>query len=76
MVSYHDPFVPSVAIDGGTMKSVPLTDATLSKADVVVILTDHTSIDYERVVKKSKLVFDSRNATGQVKTGRSKIVVL
>ena len=58
------------------MKSVPLTDAALSKADVVVVLTDHTSIDYERVVKKSKLVFDTRNATGNVQTGRSKIVQL
>ena len=75
-VSYHDPHVARVAVDGGSMKSVALTDAALRRADVVVILTDHTAIDYERVVQKSRMVFDSRNATGKIKTGRRKIVQL
>jgi UDP-N-acetyl-D-glucosamine dehydrogenase len=75
-VSYHDPHVARVGLDGGQMKSVSLTDAAMRGADCVVILTDHSEIDYERVVEKSRLVFDARNATARVKTGRSKIVKL
>ena len=44
----------------------------ISKYDVVLILTDHTCIDYSDIVKKSKLVFDTRNATNLMKS--SKIV--
>ena len=75
-VAYHDPYVPQVALDGGVRKSVKLTDAALRAADMVVILTDHSSIDYDQVVQKSKLVFDTRNATGKVKRGRQRIVKL
>jgi len=75
-VSYHDPYVPKVPpmrehnLD---MQSVPLDEA-LAAADVVVIATDHSCIDYEQVVAKSKLVVDTRNATKKVKAGREKIV--
>jgi UDP-N-acetyl-D-glucosamine dehydrogenase len=76
LVSYHDPYVAVLDVDGGTKKSVKLTDATLKGADLVVILTDHTNIDYHHVVDKAALVFDSRNATAQVRSGRRKIVKL
>jgi UDP-N-acetyl-D-glucosamine dehydrogenase len=56
-VSYHDPHVPS--LDG--KNSVPLTPAAY---DCVVIITAHSSIDYEQVVREAKLVVDFRNATG------------
>ena len=44
----------------------------IAKYDAIVILTDHSCIDYADVVKKSKLVFDTRNATNLMKS--SKIV--
>jgi UDP-N-acetyl-D-glucosamine dehydrogenase len=65
-VEYHDPFIPEVRDHGHgepTARSVPLTDARIKKADVVVIVTDHTCFDYARVVKLAKLVVDTRNAT-------------
>ncbi len=62
-VVYHDPFIPSVSIEGKTYKSTPLTDVLISGADVVVICTDHSAINYSAIVDKAKLVFDARNAT-------------
>jgi UDP-N-acetyl-D-glucosamine dehydrogenase len=65
-VQYHDPFCPVIADDGHTpiqglpMRSVPLTDAALEKADVVVVVTDHTEVDYSRVSAKARLVVDTR----------------
>jgi UDP-N-acetyl-D-glucosamine dehydrogenase len=77
LVVYHDPYVPRVPrmrqhkLD---MVSVPLTDEALATADVVLVATDHTAIDYARVVERSRLVVDTRNATRHVRVGRDKIV--
>ncbi len=65
IVEYHDPFVAALH-DEGELRgraSVELTDATLRDSDCVVIVTDHTAIDYERVVRLAPLVVDTRNAT-------------
>ena len=75
-VKYHDPYVPQVSLDGTQLKSVPLTKAELGRADLVVILTDHTCVDYNQVVAHSNLIFDARNATGKVRSGRHKIIKL
>lgn len=61
-VTYHDPFVPELDDEGHHLESVPLTDAALSGADAVVILTDHTDFDYQRVVDESKVLIDARHA--------------
>jgi UDP-N-acetyl-D-glucosamine dehydrogenase len=60
-VSYHDPFVVALDEDGHHLESVALTDAALSDADAVVIITDHTGIDYARVVAKSRVLIDARH---------------
>lgn len=76
-VTYHDPYLPFVEshrTQGKTWKGVPLTDEALANADVVVILTDHSEIDYDRVVEKAKLVIDTRNATRKVKGSRETVV--
>jgi UDP-N-acetyl-D-glucosamine dehydrogenase len=62
-VVYHDPHVASFREDGHERHSVELTDAELSSADCVVIVTDHSSIDYQRVVDLARMVVDTRNAT-------------
>ena len=73
-ISYHDPHVRELTIDEALhYKSVDLTDAELAAADLVVILTDHSAIDWQRVVAKSQRVFDTRNATRGVRQGREKI---
>lgn len=67
-VSYHDPFVPSLEVRGRRLRSVPLTDRTLKAADCAAILTAHTQVDYRRVVRLSRLVFDARNAAKGVRS--------
>ncbi|MBI3185163.1 MAG: nucleotide sugar dehydrogenase [Myxococcales bacterium] len=76
-VDYHDPFVPELEEQHGFrhhLRSVPLSAEALSRYDGVLILTDHSSIDYAEVVAKSKLVVDTRNATRRVSQGREKIL--
>jgi UDP-N-acetyl-D-glucosamine dehydrogenase len=76
-VVYHDPFVPRVPrmrqhhLD---MVSVPLTDDALASADAVLVATDHSCVDYARVVERAQLVVDARNACRAVRAGREKIV--
>src|ERR1700743_354985 len=63
-VSYNDPFFPTVGRGRKynlNMKSQPLDN--LGGYDCVLIVTDHTSYDYARIVQESQLVVDSRNAT-------------
>ena len=62
-VSYFDPYVPRVELAGATMKSIKLSDAAIKGADCVAILTHHKDVDYARVAKLARRVFDARNAT-------------
>ncbi len=62
-ISYHDSFIPKCRLNLKTFNSVKLTSAEIKKADCVVILTSHSNVDYKEVVKHSKLVVDTRNAT-------------
>jgi UDP-N-acetyl-D-glucosamine dehydrogenase len=68
-VRYHDPFVPEIDEDGTARTGVELTDEELAAADCVVIITDHSVVDYARVVAAAELVVDTRNATAGL-TGR------
>ena len=68
-VRYHDPFVPTVREDGLVLDSVPLTKDELESADCVIILTDHSALNYDDVVARARLVVDSRNATGGTAAG-------
>ena len=62
-VVYHDPHVPTFETDGLRYESVPLEPARFRDTDCVVVLTDHTALDIEEIVKEAPLVFDTRNAT-------------
>ena len=72
-IEYHDGHVPELELDGRQYKSVDLTDDALGHADLVVIITEHGSVDYANVVARSQRVFDTRNATRHVAAGREKI---
>lgn len=75
-ISYHDPYIPVVEPHGGGtvhLESVELTPQALAGADCVLILTDHSRIDYEKVVEHARLVVDTRNATKNVQKMRDKI---
>ncbi len=61
-LSYHDPFVPSLPWHYAGLASVPLTPDAVSGADCVVLLTDHSQIDHELLVRNAKAILDTRNA--------------
>jgi len=61
-VSYHDPHVPSLSLDGGTRRSEELIPA-LRQAEITLIVTDHSAFDYQEVVENARLILDTRNAT-------------
>jgi UDP-N-acetyl-D-glucosamine dehydrogenase len=65
---YHDPYVPELPQLG--LASVALEPA---EYDAVVIVTDHSSIDYEQLVEDADLVVDLRNATGKAGTASPKV---
>ena len=75
-ITYHDAHVGECTVEGTVYKNTDLSDETLASADLVVILTDHTAVDYDRVVAKASHVFDTRNATAGVTRGREKITKL
>ena len=75
-VKYHDPLVPSIRMDDSDWKPVKLTQSILRSSDCVAILADHSSYDYDSIVRNARLVMDTRNATKNVKANREKIVKL
>ncbi len=75
-ISYHDPYVPCLQYDGGTLNSVALDSKVLSDADCVVIVTDHSCIDWQLVVSHSCLVVDTRNALKDIPPGKARVVKL
>jgi UDP-N-acetyl-D-glucosamine dehydrogenase len=76
-VDYHDPYFPRLhkmrRYDFG-LSSIELTAEALSQYAAVLIVTDHSSYDYEFIVRHARLVIDTRNATRNVAENREKIV--
>ena len=72
---YYDPYVESVSLNSSeTYHSEPLTANLVRSADCVVILTDHSAIDYNWLVEHARSIVDTRNATRGVQTGQEKII--
>ncbi|HET9221134.1 MAG TPA: nucleotide sugar dehydrogenase [Roseiflexaceae bacterium] len=61
---------------GARYRTTRLSDELLSSADCVVIITQHSIFDYQRIVAHARVVVDTRNATRAVREGREKIVLL
>ncbi len=59
-ISYSDPHVPSLKLDGLKLEAQP--EAVAADADCVVIVTDHSAFDYKLLVDRAKLIVDTRNA--------------
>ncbi len=71
-VTYSDPHVPSIRVDGLDLTAAP--DSAAADADCVVIVTDHTSFDYPALLERSRMIVDTRNAMKGIAS--SKIVRL
>ena len=77
-VAYMDPHVPELAEGGHTLRSVSPSQS-FANYDAVVVITNHRTLDWERMVKEAKLIVDTRDALRDRKaTGgaRAKIVLL
>jgi UDP-N-acetyl-D-glucosamine dehydrogenase len=61
VLSFSDSNVHELKLDGETLRNTAL-DEGLSAADCVVIVTDHSSVDYKAVLDRSRLIVDTRNA--------------
>jgi len=76
IVSYNDPWIPELHPTrkySFKMTSTPMTPELLSEMDAVIIVTDHSDYDFAMIVKHSKLVVDTRNATKGMKGADEKI---
>ena len=60
LISYSDPHVPTLKLDGSTLQAQP--ESAAADADCVVVITDHTAFDYKALVARSSLIVDTRNA--------------
>ena len=61
-VTYFDPHVPRFREDGHEFRSVELTPERVAAVDCVMVVTDHSSVDYRMIKRNAKLVVDTRNA--------------
>jgi UDP-N-acetyl-D-glucosamine dehydrogenase len=76
-ILFHDPAIETLHIENGVpRRRSPLTAKTLASSDCVVIVTDHSSYDYDWLLRHARRVLDTRNATHAVTVGRERIVRL
>ena len=68
--------MPTFQWKGKIYKSVGLTKERIEQKDLVLIITDHTNVDYKMVIESAKIVFDTRNVTKDLKNNRQNIVKL
>jgi len=76
-ILYHDPFIPSLPPFRKydfKLNSSPLTKPLLQRMDAVVVVTDHSQVDYAWVVRHAPLIIDTRNVTKNMKQWKRKIV--
>lgn len=65
-ITYHDPYVSSFYLKDQEICSVPLEKEVIKSNALIVILTDHTCIDYKYLLEESKIIFDTRNILNNI----------
>ena len=68
VLSYTDPRIPSIRINGSSLPSLELDPVMIGNFDAVVILVRHDEFDWAQIVDNAKLVIDTRNAVGLLGT--------
>ena len=76
VLSYNDPFVPSMRLNGEVLRSLELSPQSIAKHDCLIILTDHTIYDFKAIIASAKLVIDTRNATKGFDEFKDRIIKL
>ncbi len=75
-VRYHDPYIPIIRHDDWEMESEPDLMAAVDDADCVVIITNHSSYDYQAIHDAARMIIDTRNAVGKLNYTREKVEIL
>lgn len=75
-INFHDPYMRTIRLMDKIFRVQELNEKLLKDADVTVIITDHTSYDYEWISAFSKRLIDTRNATKKIRNNREKITLL
>jgi len=75
-LTYVDPFISSLTVGGRTHTGVALTADRLAASDCALILTAHSSFDYDLIVRHSRVVYDTRNATKRVPGQKANVFLL
>jgi UDP-N-acetyl-D-glucosamine dehydrogenase len=70
ILSYHDPYVATLAHEGVDLQSVELTKEILSRTDCVVVITHHESFDWDFVTEWAKLIVDTRHVIDEASPAR------
>jgi UDP-N-acetyl-D-glucosamine dehydrogenase len=77
-VSYNDPHIPQlypVRKYSFTQSSIPLNEDSLSRADCVLIITDHSVYDYQFILDHAKLIVDTRNVFAGMTVPKNKVLM-
>ena len=61
LLSYSDPYIPQLTLDGQEVYAVA-PETAAAEADCVVIVTDHSAFDYAALLEQARLIVDTRNA--------------
>lgn len=73
-VSYFDPIIPYLKLGHVNLKSIEFRKDALEKFDCAIIATDHSNVDYDFLLKNSRLIFDTRNVYKN--SGDKKVILL
>jgi UDP-N-acetyl-D-glucosamine dehydrogenase len=76
IVSYYDSYLPYLKIGNIDLKSLKFMRRSFRDKDCVVIVTDHSNVDYSFILEHSALIVDTRNVFKNVKGRKDKVVKL
>ncbi len=76
LLTYVDPFVPHLMLEGRPYESAMLTAERLAGSDCALILTAHSAFDFDLIVRHARVVFDTRNGTKHVQGPKTNVVLL
>lgn len=75
-IAYYDPYVPEIEVEGKIFIGVDYTETEIAAADLVIIATDHSQIDYVNLVNQARSVLDTRGVTRHLDCDRDKVSLL
>ena len=75
-ISYYDPHVPYLTLEGSPLISTKDLDRAITQADLVIITTDHSQVDYGSVISRAKAILDTRGITRKLADPDHKVALL